>query len=310
MKILVTIGGECFRAEHTRDGIADLRDGVLYYFKLTDLVKSRGLRNVSLFLAGPDKVFIDDFDARIEIVRLNVIRRAFDSGDFKFESSVVPNRYHELPLRAVDFLPQERASDETIRRYIKFAAYCLGFKHWENPNGPNLYVDFDCAEDRDYLGARSEDIGRNVQLLTEEEYLRPSCVTYANPLRVSPTAKLIRQVESGEDLGSPPPTGAAVTQHIHLHGHNPRVNMNSTDNSVNITSVSSDQLFVQLREAARSIGDESERTKIVAAINEMESAKQSSGFLHSYQNFMASAANHVTVFAPFISALAQMLSKG
>jgi hypothetical protein len=105
MKILVTIGGECFRAEHTRDGIADLRDGVLYYFKLTDLVKSRGLRNVSLFLAGPDKVFIDDFDARIEIVRLNVIRRAFDSGDFKFESSVVPNRYHELPLRAVDFLP-------------------------------------------------------------------------------------------------------------------------------------------------------------------------------------------------------------
>jgi hypothetical protein len=101
-----------------------------------------------------------------------------------------------------------------------------------------------------------------------------------------------------------------VTQHIHLHGHNPRVNMNSTDNSVNITSVSSDQLFVQLREAARSIGDESERTKIVAAINEMESAKQSSGFLHSYQNFMASAANHVTVFAPFISALAQMLSKG
>ena len=48
MNILVTIGGECFEAAYIDVGNADGRDGVLYYFKLKDLVKDRGLRNVIL----------------------------------------------------------------------------------------------------------------------------------------------------------------------------------------------------------------------------------------------------------------------
>jgi len=54
--------------------------------------------------------------------------------------------------------------------------------------------------------------------------------------------------------------GAAksLTQNIHLHGTNPRINVNSTDNSVNIVSESNDQLFVQMHEKARSITDKSE----------------------------------------------------
>ena len=37
MKILVTLGGECFEAEEINVRNADGRDGVLYYFKLRDL---------------------------------------------------------------------------------------------------------------------------------------------------------------------------------------------------------------------------------------------------------------------------------
>jgi Predicted nucleotide-binding protein containing TIR-like domain len=226
MKILVTIGGECFHAEYENVGNADGRDGVLYYFRLRDLLKDRGVRGVSMFRSGTDKVFIEDYDARIETVRLNVLRRAFDSGTFSFETLVTPGRFHELRLTATDFQPQKKASDEAIRRFVKFSTYCLGFKHSPH-NAPNLLVDFDCPEDLEYLGAKSQDIGRNVRLLTEEGYLRRSiAATFAHPDRVEPTAKLIREVEGGkDDTKSSSLEHAQGSRRIFLvHGHAEEVN--------------------------------------------------------------------------------------
>jgi len=95
---------------------------------------------------------------------------------------------------------------------------------------------------------------------------------------------------------------------IHLHGDNPRINVNSTDNSTNIVSTSSDLLFVQMKEKANTIADEAERKDIISRLDKLEKARGSAGFLPAYQNFMACAANHVTVFGPFLPALAQMLS--
>src|SRR5229473_1869618 len=166
MKILVTLGGECFEAHYLHAGNADGRDGIIYCFKLKDLVKDRGVRYVSMFRSGTDRVFVESYDELVETVRLNVLRRAFDSGAFSFETPIVPDRYHELRLKATDFQPQKKANDETIRHFIKFGAYYLGFKH--SPIGPNPFVDFDCQEDLEYLGANPQDIGRNVRLLTEE----------------------------------------------------------------------------------------------------------------------------------------------
>ena len=202
MRILVTISGECFDAEYIDAGHTDGREGTLFYFRLQDLVKDRGLRNVSLFLSGMEQIFVGDYDARIETVRLNVLRRAFDLGTFSFDTPAITDRYYELHLRATDFQPQKKASDEAIRRFIKVSSYWLGFKLC--PEGPNPFVDFDCVEDLEYLGARSQDIRRNVRLLTEESYLRSSsAATFRNPLRVSPTSKLIREFETGNKLGSP-----------------------------------------------------------------------------------------------------------
>lgn len=307
-KILVTIGGECLSAAYMGSRNPDGRDGVLYDFKLTDLIKDRGLRNVSLSLSGTERVFIEDFDARIENLRLNFLRRAFDSGILRFETLAVSNQYQELHLRVTDFQPPKKPSDEIIRRFIKFGAYCLGFKCCPN-NAPNLYVDFECPEDLEYLGVKSEDMGRNVRLLTEEGYLRYSSArTYANALRVSPTSKLIREFEPEDSPSSPSLIGATVTQNFYIHGHNPRVNMNSTDNSVNVTSVSGDQLFVQLRDAVRSVADESERAEILSKLDALQQARGSSGFLHAYQGFISSVADYMTIFGPFIPALTQMIS--
>ena len=229
-KILVTLGGECFEAEYVGKRV-DGRDGVLYRFKLNDLIQDRGARNVSLVRSGTDRVLVENYDARIEIVRLNFLRRAFDSGNFSFEMPVVEDQYHELWLRATDFQPVKKSSDQIIRQFIKFGAYCLGYKHWPG-NAPNLFVDFDCLEDLEYLGVKSQDIGRNVRLLTEEGYLRSSATTFDHPLRVLPTARLIREIENGHDAHSS--KIGTVTQNFYLQGQNPRINMNSVDNSSNV----------------------------------------------------------------------------
>jgi hypothetical protein len=306
-KILVTIGGECFEAEFRGAGDSGGRDGVLYRFCLRDLLEDRGERYVSLFRTATERASMQDYDARIATVRLNVLRRAFDSGALSFDTPVDADRYHELRLRLSDFQPPKKSDDETIRQFINFGAYCLAFKF--APSRPNVFVDFDCPEDLDYLGVKSDDIGRNIWFLTEKGYLRSSsAATYARPLRCSPTSKLIDKIESGNNVDSPQLIGATVTQTFNLHGPNSRVNMNSTDNSVNVASVSNDRTFVQMRQAAQSIEDESEREKILSHIAELESAKGSNGFLSAYQKFVAVVSDHITVFGPFLPVLAQMLS--
>lgn len=305
-KILVTISGECFETEFLGSGDSGGRDGVLYRFRLKDLRKDRGERLLSLFRTGTERVSMENYDARIEFVRWNVLRRAFDSGVLSFDNPVDEDRYHELRLRVSDFQPQKRADDETVRQFIKFGAYCLGFKF--APTG-NLYVDFQCPEDLDYLGVKPDDLRRNIWFLTEKGYLRSSsAATLANPLRCSPTSKLVDEIESGRSVDSSQLIGATVTQNFHLHGHNSRVNLNSTDNSTNVASVSNDQTFIQMKEAAQSIKDEAQREKILSLITELESAKGSNGFLSAYQKFMAVVSDHITVFGPFLPILAQVLS--
>ncbi len=86
-----------------------------------------------------------------------------------------------------------------------------------------------------------------------------------------------------------------------------RINVNSVDNSTNLISESNTVLFARMREQATAIEDATDREDIVARVAELEKAQGSSGFFHAYQNFIASAANHMTLFAPFLPALAELL---
>lgn len=96
---------------------------------------------------------------------------------------------------------------------------------------------------------------------------------------------------------------------ITITGDNARVNIHSTDNSTN--TVNSDTLFREMRKAIKSqVESETKQVELLAAVNDMESSKGKPEFLPAYQNFIAAAANHVTVFAPFLAPLAKMLSGG
>lgn len=87
-----------------------------------------------------------------------------------------------------------------------------------------------------------------------------------------------------------------------------KVNINSTDNSTNI-SVESSPIFNGLIEAiSKSSIEANEKSQILAKVEAMKQAEGSSGFLQKYKDFMQNAANHMTVISPFIPALTSLIN--
>jgi hypothetical protein len=74
---------------------------------------------------------------------------------------------------------------------------------------------------------------------------------------------------------SKPEWSTKLAQNVHLHSDNSRLNVSSPDSSTNFVSVSSEQLFVHLREKARSITDDTERNDIVTRLDELQKAQGS-----------------------------------
>lgn len=94
---------------------------------------------------------------------------------------------------------------------------------------------------------------------------------------------------------------------IHVSGPNARVNLNSTDHSTN-TVVSGNSVFNQLHSAVDTgVADVSERERLKTLIDEMAAAKDQNSFNATYQAFIASAANHMTILAPMLPALTQLI---
>ncbi|MBX9936744.1 MAG: hypothetical protein K2Y10_09140 [Burkholderiaceae bacterium] len=91
-------------------------------------------------------------------------------------------------------------------------------------------------------------------------------------------------------------------------GHiNGKVNINSTDNSTNIT-IDSSPIFGGLSSAISNAPiEEKQKTQLLAKVEELKQAEGTDGFVQKYKEFMQNAANHMTVVAPFIPALTTLL---
>jgi hypothetical protein len=93
---------------------------------------------------------------------------------------------------------------------------------------------------------------------------------------------------------------------ITVSGPNARLNVGSTDNSTNI--VGNTTVFGDLANAiANGVTDTAAREELLAAINAMQQAHGSGGFVGAYQKFMSLAADHMGVIGPFLPALAGLL---
>lgn len=112
---------------------------------------------------------------------------------------------------------------------------------------------------------------------------------------------------------SPAPQPAAASQSVTVynpHGAHSRVNVQSTDSSVNVSNLTETQVFSGIRGALTAgIPDERERAVVIEKLDHLEQALHTRTFLQKYQDFINSVASHITIIMPFIPALTQMLGR-
>jgi hypothetical protein len=193
-KWFVTLGGECFEAEF--EGEVSFRlTGIEHRFKLHDVRRGRGDRLVILFRSDNTQPLPPNYNANIGVVRINIIRRAFDSGKLSFDAPSSDQKYEPVEMKDSDFNQHPLASDEEIRRYIKHKAFWLSYMH---PSHPGLYpVSFDTPEDLDYLGATQTEIRRSVVRLFNQGMLDKVMDRIGRP-----TEQLISDYESTQNSRS------------------------------------------------------------------------------------------------------------
>jgi len=90
-----------------------------------------------------------------------------------------------------------------------------------------------------------------------------------------------------------------------ISGHNTKVNINSHDESITHIGVDSKDVFEKLCEV---INDQlNSDAQLIQAIQDMKKEKDNSGFLQKYTHFISLAKDHISLIAPFIPALTQMI---
>lgn len=107
--------------------------------------------------------------------------------------------------------------------------------------------------------------------------------------------------------------GSSVVQHVHheyhLHGDNTRVNLQSTDNSVNVVNITNTELFVRLRQVLTENTTGATHALILEKLDALEQAQNSPTFAQRYKEFRAAAADYLTLLSPFIPAFMDMLHR-
>ena len=98
------------------------------------------------------------------------------------------------------------------------------------------------------------------------------------------------------------PKEAIVNQTFNAIGPNSRNNVNSIDNSTNV--VHQGVPFAELRKVIESgVADGAERTAILEKLADLEAATDRESGSTRYQEFIATAANYMTLIGPFLPAL-------
>jgi hypothetical protein len=121
-------------------------------------------------------------------------------------------------------------------------------------------------------------------------------------LKIGPS--LINRIEEAIERKMRQPVVYNVT------GPNARLNFGSVDSSTNVVNVAPAELFTQLRlTIEEKVQAEQERDELLARLADLQSAQGTPTYLDRYQGFIAAAANHMTILAPFLPALTQLMGK-
>lgn len=97
-----------------------------------------------------------------------------------------------------------------------------------------------------------------------------------------------------------------ITNIYNLNGLQSKVNINSTDNSVNLLQQNK-ELFDDILMALENISDTKVKDEAINIVNEMKGNIGKPTFKEKYQSFISTLSNYITIIAPFIPALTTFL---
>lgn len=97
-------------------------------------------------------------------------------------------------------------------------------------------------------------------------------------------------------------SGAVI---YNIYGHNSKVNIHSTDNSVSIVDAVPEELFTRLHNVIQEKIQDNQ--KILEVVRAMQQNIGRPTFLDKYQEFIGLTANVMTIVGPFLPALTQLI---
>ena len=102
-------------------------------------------------------------------------------------------------------------------------------------------------------------------------------------------------------------------QNFNIYGNNSQMNINSPNANLNNINITCTELFEKLRcVIEEKITDENARSELLNQVSELEKVQGNKSFSEKYTNFIASAANHATLWGaltPFIPAFMEIIHK-
>ena len=100
-----------------------------------------------------------------------------------------------------------------------------------------------------------------------------------------------------------------ATANVHITGSpQAHINLNSTDRSTSVINGKTEDVFSQLRDLiVESLVESDNRNLLLQKVEDMERTRDSGGFTNAYKEFVAAAADHMTVFAPLLPILTAIL---
>lgn len=100
---------------------------------------------------------------------------------------------------------------------------------------------------------------------------------------------------------------SGLGQTYNINNQSGKINIHSVDQSFNYTLTANDeQLFKTLKDLARSVDIDGQLEELVQELRDNVGNKT---YAEKYNKFIQSAANHMTIFAPFIPMLSEFLLK-
>jgi hypothetical protein len=95
---------------------------------------------------------------------------------------------------------------------------------------------------------------------------------------------------------------------VQVIGPNARFNYQSNDSSTNTSLTDSGGVFHDIRLALeQAISDQQESQNVQSLLDELQKAQGTSSFNSKYRQFISSVADHITIVAPFIPRLTELL---